>query len=96
MLAVIQLFKAVCGVLCKYHLYLKARSLKYSSCVQSLLSFLSQKYPKYTLEVQAADMEGNGLTGAAKVILTVTDSNDNAPAFTQTSVSASTTVTSTC
>ncbi|KAM7385047.1 hypothetical protein PAMP_001145 [Pampus punctatissimus] len=42
-----------------------------------------EKYPKYTLEVQAADMQGEGLSRQAKVILTVTDSNDNAPAFTQ-------------
>uniref|UniRef100_A0A674PMD3 Cadherin-1 n=1 Tax=Takifugu rubripes TaxID=31033 RepID=A0A674PMD3_TAKRU len=48
-----------------------------------------EKYPKYTLEVQAADMQGDGLTGVAKVILTVTDSNDNAPAFTQSSYEAS-------
>uniref|UniRef100_A0A8C9ZDM0 Cadherin domain-containing protein n=1 Tax=Sander lucioperca TaxID=283035 RepID=A0A8C9ZDM0_SANLU len=40
-----------------------------------------EKYPKYTLVVQAADMLGEGLAGEAKVILTVTDSNDNAPAF---------------
>ena len=37
--------------------------------------------------VQAADMRGEGLSNEAKVILTVTDSNDNAPAFTQPSVS---------
>ncbi|KAM9847693.1 B-cadherin-like [Aulostomus maculatus] len=42
-----------------------------------------EKYPKYTLVVQAADMVGEGLSGEAKVILTVTDSNDNAPKFTQ-------------
>uniref|UniRef100_A0A671V8Y9 Cadherin-1 n=1 Tax=Sparus aurata TaxID=8175 RepID=A0A671V8Y9_SPAAU len=47
-----------------------------------------EKYPKYTLEVQAADMGGEGLTGKAKIILTVTDSNDNAPAFTQSSYEA--------
>lgn len=59
------------------------------------MSLPSQKYPKYTLEVQAADLEGKGLTGQAKVILTVTDSNDNAPTFTQSSVSSSTTAAST-
>ncbi|XP_037127334.1 cadherin-4-like [Syngnathus acus] len=48
-----------------------------------------EKYPRYTLEVEAADMEGKGLTGKAKVILTVTDSNDNAPKFTQNSYDAS-------
>uniref|UniRef100_A0AAQ5YAY1 Cadherin-1 n=1 Tax=Amphiprion ocellaris TaxID=80972 RepID=A0AAQ5YAY1_AMPOC len=42
-----------------------------------------EKYPQYTLVVQAADMVGEGLTGQAKVILKVTDSNDNAPVFTQ-------------
>ncbi|XP_035519436.1 B-cadherin-like [Morone saxatilis] len=47
-----------------------------------------EKYPKYTLVVQAADMVGEGLTAEAKVILTVTDSNDNAPAFTQSSYEA--------
>ncbi|TDH15498.1 hypothetical protein EPR50_G00032110 [Perca flavescens] len=42
-----------------------------------------EKYPKYTLVVQAADLVGEGLTAEAKVILTVTDSNDHAPVFTQ-------------
>ncbi|XP_031733111.1 B-cadherin-like [Anarrhichthys ocellatus] len=48
-----------------------------------------EKYPKYTLVVQVADLMGEGLTREAKVILTVTDSNDNAPAFTQPSYAAS-------
>ncbi|XP_057703544.1 cadherin-1-like isoform X2 [Corythoichthys intestinalis] len=48
-----------------------------------------EKYPKYTLTVQAADMKGNGLTGNANVILTVLDSNDNAPVFTKSSYEAS-------
>ncbi|XP_040034112.2 cadherin-1 isoform X2 [Gasterosteus aculeatus] len=48
-----------------------------------------EKYPKYTLVVRAADMRGEGLSGEAKVILTVTDSNDNAPAFTQPAYEAS-------
>ncbi|KAG7512286.1 B-cadherin-like isoform X2 [Solea senegalensis] len=47
-----------------------------------------EKYPKYTLEVEAADSEGNGLIATAKVILTVTDSNDNAPVFTKPSFEA--------
>uniref|UniRef100_A0A3P9D080 Cadherin domain-containing protein n=1 Tax=Maylandia zebra TaxID=106582 RepID=A0A3P9D080_9CICH len=36
--------------------------------------------------LQAADLAGEGLSGQTKVILTVTDSNDNAPVFTQKSV----------
>ncbi|CAL8348621.1 unnamed protein product [Boreogadus saida] len=40
-----------------------------------------EKYPKYTLEVEAADMKGDGLTVKGHVHLTITDSNDNAPAF---------------
>uniref|UniRef100_I3JV25 Cadherin domain-containing protein n=1 Tax=Oreochromis niloticus TaxID=8128 RepID=I3JV25_ORENI len=47
-----------------------------------------EKYPQYTLTVQAADMAGEGRTGQTKVILTVTDSNDNAPVFTQKSYSS--------
>ncbi|KAM4730185.1 cadherin-1-like [Anableps anableps] len=38
-----------------------------------------QKYPEYTLVVEAADAGGTGLTALAKVILTVTDINVNAP-----------------
>ncbi|XP_068183919.1 cadherin-1 [Antennarius striatus] len=48
-----------------------------------------EKYPQYTLEVQVADMSGDGLTGHAKVILTITDSNDNAPVFSESSYEAS-------
>ncbi|CAL8300390.1 unnamed protein product [Merluccius merluccius] len=40
-----------------------------------------EKNTKYTLEVEAADMEGRGMAVKGHVILTVTDSNDNAPAF---------------
>ncbi|KAM3862625.1 B-cadherin-like [Diretmus argenteus] len=42
-----------------------------------------ERFPKYTLDVSATDVEGRGYSGFAKVILTVTDSNDNAPAFTR-------------
>uniref|UniRef100_A0A667XHA0 Cadherin-1 n=1 Tax=Myripristis murdjan TaxID=586833 RepID=A0A667XHA0_9TELE len=38
---------------------------------------------RYTLEVQATDSTGEGLSGQGRVILTVTDSNDNAPAFSE-------------
>uniref|UniRef100_A0A8C7XHN2 Cadherin domain-containing protein n=1 Tax=Oryzias sinensis TaxID=183150 RepID=A0A8C7XHN2_9TELE len=41
-----------------------------------------EKYPEYTLEIQAADLDGNGLTGRTTVVLNVTDSNDNPPLFT--------------
>uniref|UniRef100_A0A3B3BEU6 Cadherin domain-containing protein n=1 Tax=Oryzias melastigma TaxID=30732 RepID=A0A3B3BEU6_ORYME len=42
-----------------------------------------ETYPEYTLEIQAADLRGEGLTGKTKVVLKVTDSNDNAPVFTE-------------
>ncbi|GLD62701.1 protocadherin Fat 4-like protein [Lates japonicus] len=45
-----------------------------------------ERYPNYTLVVEAADMQGEGLSGQAKVNLTVTDSNNNASAFPQSSV----------
>ncbi|XP_023818896.1 B-cadherin-like [Oryzias latipes] len=41
-----------------------------------------EKYPEYTLEIQAADTKGEGLTGKTAVVLKVTDSNDNPPVFT--------------
>uniref|UniRef100_A0A3P9LD48 Cadherin domain-containing protein n=1 Tax=Oryzias latipes TaxID=8090 RepID=A0A3P9LD48_ORYLA len=41
-----------------------------------------EKYPEYSLDIQAADMKGEGLNGKTKVILKVTDSNDNPPVFT--------------
>ncbi|XP_027882022.1 cadherin-1-like [Xiphophorus couchianus] len=42
-----------------------------------------KKIPQYTLEVLAADMKGEGLTGFATVIIKVTDGNDHAPVFTE-------------
>uniref|UniRef100_A0A3B3BDQ3 Cadherin domain-containing protein n=1 Tax=Oryzias melastigma TaxID=30732 RepID=A0A3B3BDQ3_ORYME len=42
-----------------------------------------ETYPEYTLEIQAADLRGEGFTGKTKVVLKVTDSNDNAPVFTE-------------
>ncbi|XP_029911019.1 cadherin-1-like isoform X1 [Myripristis murdjan] len=37
----------------------------------------------YTLDVQAADLEGHGHSGQARVIISISDSNDHAPAFSQ-------------
>ncbi|XP_076829092.1 cadherin-1-like [Brachyhypopomus gauderio] len=48
-----------------------------------------EKYPEYTLELQAADLQGKGLTGKGKAIITVTDSNDHAPQFEKTSYNVS-------
>ncbi|XP_024118230.2 cadherin-1 [Oryzias melastigma] len=42
-----------------------------------------ETYPEYTLQIQAADMKGEGLTGKTKVVLKVADRNDNAPVFIQ-------------
>uniref|UniRef100_A0A3P9LDK8 Cadherin domain-containing protein n=1 Tax=Oryzias latipes TaxID=8090 RepID=A0A3P9LDK8_ORYLA len=41
-----------------------------------------KKYPEYTLKIQAADIEGEGLSGRTTVVLKVTDSNNNPPVFT--------------
>ncbi|XP_056611680.1 B-cadherin-like [Triplophysa dalaica] len=48
-----------------------------------------EKYPTYTLVIQAADMQGRGLTTMGKAVITVTDCNDNAPQFEQTTYEAS-------
>lgn len=40
-----------------------------------------QSYPVYTLVVQAADLQGEGLSTTAKAVITVVDINDNAPIF---------------
>uniref|UniRef100_A0A3B3WKL0 Cadherin domain-containing protein n=1 Tax=Poecilia mexicana TaxID=48701 RepID=A0A3B3WKL0_9TELE len=45
-----------------------------------------EKIPQYELQVQAADMKGEGLTALTRVIINVTDGNDNAPVFTEPSV----------
>ncbi|XP_076830009.1 cadherin-1-like [Brachyhypopomus gauderio] len=43
-----------------------------------------EKSPEYTLEIEAADLQGKGLTGKGKAIITVTDSNGYVPQFEKT------------
>ncbi|XP_062997103.1 cadherin-1-like [Elgaria multicarinata webbii] len=40
-----------------------------------------EKFPRYTLVLQAADMLGQGLTASASAVITVTDTSDNQPIF---------------
>ncbi|XP_051830688.1 cadherin-1 [Antechinus flavipes] len=40
-----------------------------------------ESIPEYTLIVQAADLDGEGLSTTATAVITVTDSNDNPPIF---------------
>lgn len=43
--------------------------------------FCLQSISSYTLVVQAADLLGEGLSTTAKAVITILDSNDNAPIF---------------
>ncbi|KAL1784769.1 cadherin-1 isoform X1 [Sigmodon hispidus] len=40
-----------------------------------------ESYPTYTLVVQTADLQGEGLSTTAKAVITVVDINDNVPIF---------------
>ncbi|XP_006180651.1 cadherin-1 isoform X2 [Camelus ferus] len=43
-----------------------------------------ESFPTYTLVVQAADLQGEGLSTTATAVITVTDINDNPPVFSPT------------
>ncbi|XP_036297259.1 cadherin-1 isoform X4 [Pipistrellus kuhlii] len=40
-----------------------------------------EKFPNYSLVIEAADLQGEGLTTTAKAVITVLDINDNPPIF---------------
>ncbi|XP_075694665.1 EP-cadherin-like [Rhinoderma darwinii] len=40
-----------------------------------------ERVPEYILTVQAADMDGNGLSTTGTAVITISDANDNAPVF---------------
>ncbi|XP_051576902.1 B-cadherin-like [Myxocyprinus asiaticus] len=48
-----------------------------------------EKHPKYTLVIRAADMAGEGRSTTGTAVITVTDSNDNAPQFEQSTFTVS-------
>ncbi|MBN3299423.1 CADH1 protein, partial [Amia calva] len=48
-----------------------------------------EKYPEYKLIIQAADTQGQGLSNTCTALITVTDSNDNAPQFVKDSYAVS-------
>lgn len=51
-----------------------------------LCSISLQKFPNYSLVIEAADLQGEGLSTTAKAVITVLDINDNPPEFDPTTV----------
>ncbi len=55
--------------------------------VNHLICYLTfQQWPRYTLLIVATDSAGIGFSTTGTAVITITDSNDNAPEFEQTSV----------
>ncbi|XP_076988953.1 cadherin-1 isoform X2 [Tamandua tetradactyla] len=55
---------------------------KDTGVISVLTAGLDREYvPTYTLVVQAADLQGTGLSTSATAVITITDTNDNPPIF---------------
>lgn len=60
--------------------------LMWLSVLTWVCSISLQRFPNYSLVIEAADLQGEGLTTTAKAVITVLDINDNPPIFDPTTV----------